>query len=168
MKPSMFYIAPIVAVAVFLEGCGIVKEVDVKGYDGPPLAIEQLAGFDNSPWGCIWCLKRMVRMEDGRGKQIFPRDRIESGPWYNMDGSVLNESGHKNRRIGWIMLLPGEYLIAGSYRASKSTRADLTATVTLEAGHKYSFHDQTTVWSHMSNIYLADDTTGEVLAGQKW
>ena len=165
MKLSMFYIAPIFALVMLLEGC--ISWTEVKGYDGPPLAIEQLAVIDNHPWGCVQCLDGLVRVEDGRRERIFP-----------FDPSVSSEYRREYKGLGLITLPPGEYQISGSYSYTgfKGITASLTVTVTLEAGHEYRFVGE---WcsgtippykckGYTANIYFVDRTTGEVIGGKKW
>jgi hypothetical protein len=176
MKLSMFYFAPIFALVMLLEGC--VDWTEVKGYDGPPLAIEKLAFIDTHPWGCIGCLRGLVRVEDGRRERILPLDASVLEEY--RDASVLEEYRRDSlgfkKEVGGIMLLPGEYQISGSFTGLKANTVNLTVTATLEAGHEYRFVGE---WcsglisiykcrGYTSNIYFLDRTTGEVIAGKKW
>jgi hypothetical protein len=164
MKLSIFHFAPIFALVMLLAGCGVTW-TEVKGYDGPPLAIEKLAVIDNHPWGCVGCLRGLVRVEDGRRERILP-----------LDASVLSEYRRDYKELGLITLLPGEYQISGTHIPYKGSSASIAATVTLEAGHEYRFVSEwcsgiislTKCKGYTSNIYFVDRTTGEVITGKKW
>ncbi len=176
MKLSIFYFAPIFALVMLLEGC--VDWTDVKGYDGPPLAIEKLVVIKGlSAFGCR-DIRKLVRVDGGRTDRILPLDASVLEEY--RDASVLEEYRRDSlgfkKELGRIMLLPGEYQIGGSFTGRKANTVNLTVTATLEAGHEYCFVGEwcsgiislTKCKGYTSNIYFVDRTTGEVIGGRKW
>jgi len=170
MKLSTFYFAPIFALVMLLEGC--VNWTDVKGYDGPPLAIEELVVIKGFSFSCE-AIRQLVRVDGGRTDRILPLAASVLEEF--RDASVLEEYRRDSlgfkKELGRIMLLPGEYQISGWFKARRSRwRADLTVTATLEAGHEYCFVGVRCggiFEDYTSNIYFVDRTTGEVIAGKR-
>ena len=174
MKPSMFNLAPIFAVTLLLEGC-TPRPAEFKGYDGPPLAVEQLSVI-RVPQSRATCIRKLDRIDGETHKSVFSKVEFDRGCI----------------RCSSIKLTPGDYYISGTFHVFRKQSSQLSATVTLEAGHKYTFKGDScsplvdlrvgcgvdigvkTMFgrpmkrTNNTTVYLRDDTAGKVVAGKQW
>lgn len=88
-----------------------------------------------------------------------------------IDGMKINRSDYRE-----IKLQPGEhvmhweatYMISVYIDADGFDQSSTTNTVQLEPGHTYTLHkDRTTGHGYEMYLWMTDDTTGEVVAGEK-
>jgi hypothetical protein len=88
-----------------------------------------------------------------------------------IDGMKVNRSDYRV-----IKLQPGEhtlqwgavFIVSVMIDADGVDQAETTGTVLLKAGHTYTLHrDRTTGHGYEMYLWITDDTTGEIVAGEK-